>query len=145
MAPGIRIVGSQVTNCDVALDETFMPCPVAHALDIPLMVKRESGPGAHCDFHVAVRFMTDPRTGLAPMDGQYGGIMGPVPLSSLPAQMAYPSQVQAGQGLMISSPASLTMVREKQHACTCIAASGIERTYLTCHLPLLHASQKVFV
>jgi len=79
MVPGIRFVGSDVTDCEVVLDGTFIPCPTAQALGIPLVVKREAGAGVGCTMHLCVRFMTDPRIGLAPIDWQYGGAVGPAP------------------------------------------------------------------
>ena len=69
---GIRIVGSLVTNHEVKIDSSFVPCPTAHAAGVPLVVKREPPPpGAQRDsLYVAVRLMTDPRTGLAPPEWQ---------------------------------------------------------------------------
>jgi len=77
--PGIRIIGSEVKDVEVRLGSSFIPCPTAQAVGIPLVVKREASPGDESGMYAAVRFMTDPRTGLAPMDWQYGGLNGPAP------------------------------------------------------------------
>ena len=81
MVRGIRIVGDRVTDCDVTLDGDCVPCPVAEALEIPLVVKRERGPGEECFIQLASRFMSNPYSvlHLAPMDWQYGGALGPAP------------------------------------------------------------------
>ncbi|CAE8690833.1 unnamed protein product [Polarella glacialis] len=79
MVPGIRIVGSQVRDCEVVLDGSFRPCPTAQAAGIPLFVKRDAFPGPESSLYLSVRLMTEPRSGFAPMDWQYGGIMGPAP------------------------------------------------------------------
>lgn len=79
MVPGIRITGSNIVNADVTVDATFIPCPAAHAVGVPLAVKRESAAGVRSDMHLCVRLMTDPRMGLAPPDWQYGGCLGDAP------------------------------------------------------------------
>ncbi|CAE8680267.1 unnamed protein product [Polarella glacialis] len=79
MVPGIRIVGSQVRDREVVLDGSFRPCPTAQAAGIPLVVRRDAFPGPESSLYLSVRFMTEPRLGFAPMDWQYGGIMGPAP------------------------------------------------------------------
>ena len=79
MVPGIRFVGASIRDADVSADASFEPCPVAHAVGIPLLVKREPAPGVPSNRHLCVRFMTDPLIGLAPLDWQYGGCLGDAP------------------------------------------------------------------
>ena len=57
---GIRIVGGRVTDWDVTMGDGFVPCPVAEALGIPLLVKRERGTGEECFIQLASRFMSNP-------------------------------------------------------------------------------------
>lgn len=64
-----------MTDVDVSVDASFLPCPTAQAVGIPLVVKRVPGPGVPSDCHLCVRFMTDPKRGMAPLDWQYGGCL----------------------------------------------------------------------
>ena len=80
---GVCVDRENVENKKVHLDASFEKCPVAWALGIPVMVKRlpmrrneECKPG---DRELIVRFMKNPDSGLAEMDWQYGGLLGPAP------------------------------------------------------------------
>lgn len=79
MVQGIQIIGATIKDVEVVLDSSFIPCPTAQAVGIPLVVKREASLGTRCREHLVARFMTDPSIGLAPADWQYGGLMGPAP------------------------------------------------------------------
>ncbi len=74
-------MGGRVTDWDVTMGDGFVPCPVAEALGIPLVVRRERGTGEECFIQLASRFMSNPYSvlHLAPMDWQYGGALGPAP------------------------------------------------------------------
>ena len=54
---------------------------LAHAVGIPLYAKRLlNEPRKKCKEYVICRLMSNPYTnGIAPMDWQYGGILGPAP------------------------------------------------------------------
>lgn len=81
-APGIRIRGSRLTDEAVLIDDSFIPHPTGQALGLPLVVKllpRSPDDDRFGDMYVGVRFMTDPRLGLAPESWQYGGELGPMP------------------------------------------------------------------
>mmetsp|Transcript_107088 Transcript_107088/g.194931 ORF Transcript_107088/g.194931 Transcript_107088/m.194931 type:complete len:393 (+) Transcript_107088:44-1222(+) len=79
MVPGIRIIGSRVLDCDVQICDSFVECPVAYAVGVPLRVNREPATGEEHSCYLAVRFMTDPRWVLAPPEWQYGSALGPAP------------------------------------------------------------------
>ena len=50
-------MGGRVTDWDVTMGDGFGPCPVAEALGIPLLVKRERGTGEECFIQLARRLM----------------------------------------------------------------------------------------
>jgi hypothetical protein len=78
---GIGIWGDQFSDEKVVLDGSrdFVPVPTPQLLGVPLMAKRLSdgsnGPEQQppASLNLIVRLMSDPRTGLAPADWQYGG------------------------------------------------------------------------
>ncbi|KAI3639745.1 hypothetical protein MIR68_002439 [Amoeboaphelidium protococcarum] len=75
---GIRINGSKITPEDVVFDSSFSEkVPIAHAVNIPLYVKKLPGPGRNDEQCLIVRLMSEPRVGLAPSRWQYGGFIGP--------------------------------------------------------------------
>ncbi|KAI3631776.1 hypothetical protein MIR68_010249 [Amoeboaphelidium protococcarum] len=77
---GIRINGSKITPEDVVFDSSFAETvPIAHAVNIPLYVKKLPGPGRNDSQCLIVRLMSEPRVGLAPPRWQYGVFNGPAP------------------------------------------------------------------
>jgi len=80
MVLGVRVHGDKVENIEVPLDGTFKPVPVPTLLGVPLVYKclpkKDDGDSR---MNVIVRLMSDPEMGLAPMDWQYGGSLGPAP------------------------------------------------------------------
>ena len=81
-ASGVHIDGSNVVNCNgIVFDEKeFEPCPGAHAVGLPLYVKRlpiKTNELSH--LYLICRMMSLPSTGLAPYSWSYGGELGPAP------------------------------------------------------------------
>lgn len=79
MIAGVRIVGTEAVDARVCPDMAFEPCPFAHKLGIPLVVKREPPTNTKHEFYRVVRIMTDPEIGLAAWEWQYGGMCVPAP------------------------------------------------------------------
>lgn len=79
MVAGVRVVGADITDAEVYPDNTFTPCPLASALGVPLVVKREAAIGEQHEFYRISRFMTDPQDGIADLEWAYGGMCGPAP------------------------------------------------------------------
>ena len=76
---GVRIVGDTITAADVFVDSAFEPVPIACAVGLPIIVRREQPTGDRYKRYAIVRMMSDPDVGVAHREWQYGGACGPAP------------------------------------------------------------------
>ncbi len=80
---GVKVIGCTIEPKTLPFSSAsrLEVCPVAHDAGVPVAVKRllHEPPVSPIAFHRIVRFMSDPDVGLAPMDWQYGGALGPAP------------------------------------------------------------------
>ncbi|EQC26168.1 hypothetical protein SDRG_15973 [Saprolegnia diclina VS20] len=76
---GLLVNGSTLSPCVVTMNTMFEKCPIAHAVGIPLYVRKCFGESKKASCYIISRMMSDPKIGVASIPWTYGGACGPAP------------------------------------------------------------------